>query len=190
MAAEHSKSGSNDYVIRILEDPRAIDAAAWNGLLDAQDAPTPFMRHEYLSALHRSHSAVEASGWTPRFLVLEDGDTLRGALALYLKSHSYGEYVFDWAWADAYRRHGLEYYPKLVGAVPFTPVPGSRLLATSETWRDRLVQAIEQLLAAGKLSSGHVLFLDPPDQAAFERAGWMIRHGVQFHWTQDEVRPI
>lgn len=149
------------------------------------------MRHEYLVALQASGSAVPDTGWAAQFITLQSADgQLRAVAALYLKSHSYGEYVFDWAWADAYRRHGLRYYPKLLGAVPFTPVPGSRLLACSDTWRDRLVQAIEQLLDAGTLSSGHVLFLDAADEAAFRRAGWMIRHGVQFHWTQDEADPI
>ena len=149
------------------------------------------MCHEYLVALHASASAVPGTGWAAQFIALRSADgELQAAAALYLKSHSYGEYVFDWAWADAYRRHGLRYYPKLLGAVPFTPVPGSRLLAASGAWRDRLLQGIEQLLAAGKLSSGHVLFLDPTDEAAFRRAGWMIRHGVQFHWTQDAANPI
>jgi predicted N-acyltransferase len=115
---------------------------------------------------------------------------LQAATALYLKSHSYGEYVFDWAWADAYRRHGLPYYPKLLGAVPFTPVPGTRLLARNAMSRQALVHAIGALARQGKLSSAHVLFLDEPDRAAFESAGWMIRHGVQFHWTQDAQQPM
>ena len=149
------------------------------------------MRHEYLTALYESGSAVPDTGWAAQWITLhaQDGG-LQAAAALYLKSHSYGEYVFDWAWADAYRRHGLRYYPKLLGAVPFTPVPGSRLLAANDAWRDRLVQSIDQLLQVGKLSSGHVLFIDPADQAAFQRAGWMIRHGVQFHWTQDQTSPM
>ena len=163
---------------------------AWNRLLDAQAAPTPFMHLEYLAALHESTSAVAETGWKPQFLTLESGGQLRAACALYLKSHSYGEYVFDWAWADAYRRHGLRYYPKLLGAAPFTPVAGSRLLAQSEAWRDRLVAAIGQLARQGHLSSAHVLFIDEADAAAFARAGWMLRHGVQFHWTQDPQAPV
>ncbi len=124
-----------------IASPRSVDASAWNELLDAQAAPTPFMRHEYLLALHESASAVPDSGWAPQILTLESGGTLAAGCALYLKSHSYGEYVFDWAWADAYRRHGLRYYPKLLGAVPFTPVPGTRLLARDDAGRDRLVHA-------------------------------------------------
>jgi len=175
--------------LRVHADPTLIDAGAWNALLDRQTAPTPFMRHEYLCAMHRSGSAVAETGWTPQFLTLHRGGELRAGAALYLKSHSYGEYVFDWAWADAYRRHGLRYYPKLLGAVPFTPVPGSRLLASDEPARDALVAAIGRLADEAGLSSAHLLFGDGPDQAAFERAGWMIRHGVQFHWTQDTQDP-
>jgi uncharacterized protein len=178
-----------DYVIQAHSDPAALDAGEWNRLLAAQAAPTPFLRHEYLDALHRSASAVPQTGWAPRFITLRGGGVLRAACALYLKSHSYGEYVFDWAWADAYRRHGLQYYPKLLGAVPFTPVPGTRLLAQTPAWRDRLVAAIGQHAQQAALSSAHVLYLDDADRAAFERAGWMIREGVQFHWTQDPADP-
>ena len=159
-------------------------------LLAQQPAPTPFMRHEYLLTLHASGSAVPDTGWAPRFVTLHAHGELQAACALYLKSHSYGEYVFDWAWADAYRRHGLRYYPKLLGAVPFTPVPGTRLLARSDAGRDALVGVIGALAQQGKLSSAHVLFIDEADRAAFERAGWMLREGVQFHWTQDEARPV
>jgi predicted N-acyltransferase len=180
----------NDYVIRVHADPCTLDGAAWNALLAAQAAPTPFLRHEYLAALHASGSAVPATGWAPQYITLESGGVLQAGTPLYLKSHSYGEYVFDWAWADAYRRHGLRYYPKLLGAAPFTPVPGTRLLARSEPWRVRLVQAIGSHAQENRLSSAHVLFLDDADRQAFEHAGWMIRHGVQFHWTQDPLRPV
>ena len=177
-------------VIRVHQDPAALDAEAWNDLLQAQAAPTPFMRHEYLAALHASGSAVPETGWAPQFLTLHRGGELQAACALYLKSHSYGEYVFDWAWADAYRRHGLAYYPKLLGAVPFTPVPGTRLLARSDADRDVLVTALHRLALDGRLSSAHVLFIDDADRAAFQRAGWMLRQGVQFHWTQDVAQPV
>jgi uncharacterized protein len=180
---------SEDYVIEVHTDPGALDGTEWNRLLALQPSPTPFLRHEYLAALHRSGSAVADTGWAPQFITLHAAGRLRAACALYLKSHSYGEYVFDWAWADAYRRHGLRYYPKLLGAVPFTPVPGTRLLAESELWRDRLLAAVHQYAMQAKLSSAHLLYLDDTDRAAFERAGWMIREGVQFHWTQDPARP-
>jgi predicted N-acyltransferase len=179
-----------DYVIRVHSEPSSLDGASWNALLDTQAAPTPFLRHEYLAALHESGSATPETGWAPQFLTVESNGQLQAATALYLKSHSYGEYVFDWAWADAYRRHGLPYYPKLLGAVPFTPVPGTRLMARNAPARQTLVDAIGALARQGKLSSAHVLFLDEPDRAAFEQAGWMIRHGVQFHWTQDTQQPM
>ncbi len=181
---------AEDYVIRVHREPSQLDAGRWNALLEAQAAPTPFMRHEYLLALHASGSAVAETGWAPQFITLEAGGQWHGACALYLKSHSYGEYVFDWAWADAYRRHGLRYYPKLLGAVPFTPVPGTRLLARDEGARRALVGAVHALALERKLSSAHMLFLEEADRAAFEAAGWMLREGVQFHWTQDEADPL
>jgi hypothetical protein len=176
-------------VARFIDDPGALDATRWNALLDAQDAPTPFMRAEYLLALHRSGSAVGGTGWTPAFVLLERGSQWLGAAALYLKAHSYGEYVFDWAWADAYRRHGLDYYPKLLGAAPFTPVPGARLLARNDEARALLLQAIERFAREARLSSAHLLFLSEADRAACERAGWMLRENVQFHWTQRDDAP-
>jgi predicted N-acyltransferase len=180
---------SNDYVIRVFEDPAAIDVVQWNALLDSQASATPFMRHEYLLAMHRSGSATGGTGWMPQFLVVSNGDTLLAACPLYLKTHSYGEYVFDWAWADAYRRHGLRYYPKLVDAVPFTPVPGPRLLARDLAGRRVLLRAMQQLATDAKLSSAHLLFLDETDQQAAIAAGWMMRSTVQFHWTSREPLP-
>ncbi len=180
------KNNSNDYVTRLLDSPLGIDAAAWNALLAAQDpgaAIHPFMRHEYLAALHQSGSATPVTGWTPRFLTLWQGDTLAAACPLYLKDHSYGEYVFDWAWADAYRQHGLDYYPKALVAVPFTPVPGARLLARNAAERALLVRALIAWCEEEKLSSLHLLFGAGEDIAACEEAGLMLRHTIQFHWT-------
>jgi hypothetical protein len=178
-----------EAVLRLHDDPAQIDAGAWNRLLQAQAVPTPFMRHEYLLALHASGSAVDASGWGNRLLCLHQGGELLGACALYLKGHSYGEYVFDWAWADAYQRHGLRYYPKLLGAVPFTPVPGSRLLARDAATRIALLQAIRSLCERGNLSSAHLLFMDDADREAAAQAGWMLRRTVQFHWLNREPAP-
>ena len=180
---------AKDYVIEVLGDLRQIDASAWNSLLARQPSPTPFMRHEYLAALHDSGSAVPSTGWAAQFITVRRDRDLLAACALYLKSHSYGEYVFDWAWADAYQRHGLRYYPKLLGAVPFTPVPGTRLLAADEASRALLVRAIQAHAMQGKLSSAHLLFVDDADRAALASAGWMLREGVQFHWLQDEAQP-
>jgi predicted N-acyltransferase len=189
MTAERVELVRNDYLIRVHDDPTTIDASAWNALLDAQDAPTPFMRHEYLAAMHRSCSAVEETGWAPQFIVLERRSELLGAVALYLKGHSYGEYVFDWAWADAYQRHGLAYYPKLLGAVPFTPVPGSRLLARDGASRELLLHGVLQFVREARLSSAHFLYFSEADRTTFEGGGWMLRENVQFHWTQREPTP-
>lgn len=180
---------SQDYVIRVFDDPSHIEASAWNALLDASPSGTPFMRHEYLSALHRSASACVDTGWLPQFLAVFDGTTLAAACPLYLKDHSYGEYVFDWAWADAYKRHGLRYYPKLLTAVPFTPVPGPRLLAHDADARRVLLRAMRQLAVDAELSSAHVLFLDAAGQASARAEGWMMRSTVQFHWTQRDGEP-
>jgi uncharacterized protein len=182
------------YRIRLVDTPAGVDAAAWDALLAQQGEPTPFLRHAYLLALHDSGSAVAETGWAPRLLLLEragePAGELAAACALYLKGHSYGEYVFDWAWADAYRRHGLRYYPKWLGAVPFTPVPGTRLMAREAADRDALAQALTALVDASGLSSAHVLFLPEADRDALARRGWMLRQGVQFHWTQDPAAPV
>jgi uncharacterized protein len=177
------RDNSNDYVTRVAASPAKVEAARWNELLAAQHAPSPFARHEYLVAMERSGSAAPASGWTPRFITLWRGDRLEAACPLYLKDHSYGEYVFDWAWANAYEQHGLAYYPKAVVAVPFTPVSGTRLLARDEPARQALLQAVIAWCRAEKLSSLHLLFAGDEDVAACETAGLRLRHTVQFHWT-------
>jgi uncharacterized protein len=177
------KQESNDYVIRVVGDPDAVDATAWNALLQAQPQPTPFMRHEYLAALHASGSASPATGWTPQFILLEQGGELVGACPLYVKTHSYGEYVFDHAWAQAYQQHGLHYYPKALVAVPFTPVPGTRLMARTPADRALLAKGLIQWCDAEQLSSLHLLFTEAADTLACEEAGLMLRHTVQFHWT-------
>ncbi|MGL6111411.1 MAG: GNAT family N-acetyltransferase [Rubrivivax sp.] len=171
-----------EHVIRVVDSPAQVDAQAWNTLLEAQAAPTPFMRHEYLLALHESGSAVSESGWAPQWLCLHEHDVLVAACPVYLKSHSYGEYVFDWAWADAYQRHGLHYYPKLLCAVPFTPVPGSRMLARDAASRRLLLRAMQQVAQGNGLSSAHLLFMDEADLQAATDEAWMLRQTVQFHW--------
>ena len=138
---------SPNYRTEIVQDLADIDANDWDALLAAQAEPTPFLRHAFLQALHASGSATDETGWSPRFLALwvPDGkepgrDRLAAAMPLYAKSHSYGEYVFDWAWADAYRQHGIPYYPKWLAAIPFTPVRGARLLAEDELSRRVLLR--------------------------------------------------
>lgn len=173
---------ANDYVIRVVESPLEVDADAWNALLFAQAEATPFMQHAYLAALHSTGCATPRTGWSPRFVLLERQGKLVGACALYLKTHSHGEYVFDFAWANAYAQHGVAYYPKAVVAVPFTPVPGARLLTHTPQDRALLAQGLIAWCQAQGLSGLHCLFASADDLQACQRAGMMQRHTVQFHW--------
>lgn len=179
---DESQIKLNDYGIRVHDHPGQIPADQWNALLAAQDCPSPFMQHAYVLAMHESASASPTSGWTARFFSLWQNDTLVAACPLYLKTHSYGEYVFDWAWANAYAQHGLAYYPKALIAVPFTPVPGSRLLADNEHHRDLLLQAVVSWCGEEKLSSLHLLFGSPNDMQAAAKLQLLERQTVQFHW--------
>ena len=171
--------------IQTLHRLAELEPTEWDALLaDSQ----PFLRHAFLSSLEDSGSVGGRSGWQPAHCLLHDPQgRLRAALPLYRKSHSYGEYVFDWAWANAYEQHGLSYYPKALVAVPFTPVPGARLLARDPAARAALVQALLQHARDEDLSSLHLLFAQPQDVAACEQAGMMLRHTVQFHWQNRGV---
>ncbi|MBI2748741.1 MAG: N-acetyltransferase [Burkholderiales bacterium] len=173
---------SEDYVIGVADSPLEVNAAAWDALLQSQPNPSPFMRHAYLAALHASGSATARTGWRPHFFTLHRSGELVAACAIYEKAHSYGEYVFDWAWVNAYAEHGLPYYPKAVAAVPFTPVPGARLMARTVEARIALLQALLRWCEQSGMSSLHLLFVDEAEAAACEQAGLMLRHGVQFHW--------
>jgi uncharacterized protein len=183
--SKHPKSLASNYVTRVHSSPLEIDAAQWNALLAQSPAPTPFMRHEYLAAMHSSGSAVPETGWTPQFIALyaPDGQELLAACPMYLKAHSYGEYVFDWAWARAYQEHGLRYYPKALVAVPFTPVPGSRFLVKNPDWSAYLLNSLLLFCEQKKISSLHALFASEDDQATCHAAQLMSRETVQFHWT-------
>jgi hypothetical protein len=169
---------------RFLDSIAQIDAASWNALAGEDQ---PFLRHEFLLALEESGCAVPRTGWTARHLIIEDaGGRAVGAMPLYRKSHSRGEFVFDFSWANAYAQHGLPYYPKLLSAVPFTPVRGPRLLigpegdakATART----LIEAALGYARSEQLSSWHVLF--PRDDTAqnLRAAGLILRRDCQFHW--------
>jgi uncharacterized protein len=160
-----------------------IDPEAWNALAEQ----APLLSHEYFSALHESGCASPATGWEPRFLTAWDRSTLVGAMPLYAKTHSYGEYVFDWGWADAYRRYGRRYYPKLLCAVPFTPVPGARLLAPLAITRRALLERALVELRRG-YSSLHVLFVDERQTREAAASGLITREGVQFHWRNAGYR--
>lgn len=183
------KIAAGDYVIRVFDNPSQLPLEDWNRLLAEQARPTPFMRLEYLRALHESGSATAATGWRTQFISLWRQDQLLACCPAYLKSHSYGEYVFDWAWADAYQRHGLHYYPKLLVAVPFTPVPGSRLLAVDDQARALLMRGLQAVASKQGLSSAHVLFSDTADLSAAQTQAWMQRPGVQFHWQNRAALP-
>lgn len=172
----------NDYVTRVLSGWGAVDPAQWAELLALEDDASPFMRHDYLRAMSETGCAAPDTGWGLRILTLWRGRQLEAACAVYLKSHSYGEYVFDWAWANAYAQHGLPYYPKALVAVPFTPVPGARLLARDDAARAALVDALVSWCEDQRLSSLHLLFVQARDVAACAEAGLMLRHTVQFHW--------
>lgn len=182
-STENSAKQRSDYVIRIFDSPQDIAPSSWDYLWAQQDTPSPFMQHAYLAALHSSGSASPDTGWSPQFITVWSGDILVAACPMYLKTHSYGEYVFDWAWAKAYDDHGLNYYPKAVSAVPFTPVPGSRLLAIDSQARLALLNACIALCKYQQLSSLHLLFTSPADRAACESIGLLQRQTVQFHWN-------
>ncbi|BDT58507.1 hypothetical protein MasN3_20010 [Massilia varians] len=171
-----------NYRTHIVSSLSELDAQQWDALVAAQENPNPFLSHAFLHALHESGSASPETGWQPQYIVLYEGERLAAALPLYVKGHSYGEYVFDWAWADAYHRHGVAYYPKLLSAIPFTPVAGPRLLAVSDATRAALVEVLVATQGASEVSSTHVLF--PPEAQArqLQQAGFMLRSGVQFHW--------
>lgn len=170
------------YRTRILSSLREFTASDWDRLVAGQSHPTPFLRHAFLHALHEHGCASQSTGWEPRYLTLWQEDQLAGAIPLYLKHHSYGEYVFDWAWADAYARHELDYYPKLLSAIPFTPVTGARLIANSEAARHALLQSLVTLQEQSGVSSTHVLFPSKDEASALEQAGFLLRRNVQFHW--------
>jgi len=171
-----------DYRTGIVSSLAEIGEAAWSELLARQSDGNPFLSYAFLHALHESGSASADTGWLPQYLTVWDGDALAAAMPLYVKSHSYGEYVFDWAWADAYHRNGLEYYPKLLSAIPFTPVTGPRLLARDAEARAALIAMLKEQQEAAGMSSTHILY-PPEDQALqLQAAGFMLRSGVQFHW--------
>jgi hypothetical protein len=164
--------------IRIVETIADIPADQW----DALAGDNPFLRHAFLDALQQSGCASPATGWQAQFITAWQDDQLIGALPLYAKSHSWGEFVFDWAWAEAYERNGLRYYPKLISAVPFTPVTGPRLLAASAETREALLQAALALARESGASSLHCLFPGEAEALEMEQQGMMLRRGVQLHW--------
>jgi uncharacterized protein len=165
----------SEVLARIGSGVSALDPAAWDSLAGGD----PFLSHAFLSALEDSGSVGPGTGWSPAPILIEDEGRLVGAAPAYLKSHSQGEYVFDHGWADAWERAGGAYYPKLQVAVPFTPVPGPRLLGSRP---QQLLAALETVAVQNDLSSAHITFIDAAGTAEAERRGWLIRHGIQYHW--------
>ena len=169
--------------IRLLDSIHAIDAHHWNALWDSD---YPFIQHQFIAALEDSGCTSTNSGWTPSHLIVEEGGHLIAAMPIYLKNHSYGEYVFDWSWADAYRTHGLNYYPKLVNAIPFTPATGPRLATAAGYSRDLLIAEIHAFLSdycqQHDISSWHTLFHSETDNQRWKQQKLLSRIGCQFHW--------
>ena len=176
--AKPSDAEATGTVIRVVPRMADLDPTAW----DALAGDSPFLRHAFLYALETTGCVGAHIGWEPVHLALFRDGRLEAAMPLYVKHHSWGEFVFDWAWADAYRRHGLNYYPKLVCCVPFSPVPGPRLLAKNDADRATLIQAALKLTQDMGFSSFHILFPTEPDHAALNAAPLMHRSGFQFHW--------
>lgn len=168
--------------VEVLDRMLGIDAKLWDGLVQ-QAGGSVLSSHAFLSAFEESESVSIETGWQAKHLILRDEmGELIAAMPLYAKSHSYGEFVFDWAWAEAYERHGLKYYPKWLCAIPFTPVPGARMLC-APAHRTLAAQALVQWARQSKLSSLHVLYTSAADQDALCAAGCMPRTHTQFHWT-------
>ena len=166
----------NEVLARIAPGISALDPGEWDRIAGSH----PFVSHAFLSALEESGSVGPGTGWTPAPIIIEgDGGSLVAAAPAYLKSHSQGEYVFDHGWANALERVGGTYYPKLQVAVPFTPVPGPRLLGHRP---QQLLAALEAVTIQNGLSSAHITFIDSAGVAEAERRGWLVRHGVQYHW--------
>jgi uncharacterized protein len=164
---------------RIAQSVGDLPAEQW----DALSGGNPFMSHAFLTALEDSGSVGPGSGWSPSpVTIADDAGRIIAALPAYLKSHSQGEYVFDHAWADAWHRAGGAYYPKLQIAAPFTPATGPRLLLADEALALPLLRAAEQICAENGLSSAHATFISPEQLPLFERAGWLPRSDLQFHW--------
>lgn len=169
--------------IEIIESLSRIDLSAWNRVAGKSN---PFLQHEFLAALERNH-CLEEYGWYPQHIGIYEDDELVAAMPMYIKDNSYGELVFDWAWADAYHRHGLPYYPKLVTAIPYTPATGPRLLVAPEhdyaNYATLLIKFAIELAGELNMSTVHWLFTNERDTALLREQGMAMRLGCQFHWT-------
>ncbi|MEY3419189.1 MAG: hypothetical protein RJA46_960 [Pseudomonadota bacterium] len=171
--------------LRVIQSLSEIGEDAWDALLTTDAGP--FVKYAFLNALEKTACVGGNTGWQVAHLLVEDTNSkLLGAMPLYLKQHSYGEFVFDWAWAQAYEQNNLPYYPKALSAIPFTPVRGPRLLvspmADKGTIQELLVSGLKTLVTQNALSSAHVLFPEDGELGELKRQGFMLRDSVQFHW--------
>ena len=182
-----SDESENYLLAEIVDDISQVDATAWNLLAGNS---YPFVRHEYLLALEQTGCVGEQSGWYPQHLLLKRDELLIGAMPMYLKTHSYGEFVFDWSWAEAYERAGLNYYPKLVVGIPYTPSTGPRLLVLNDSnaLKQALLKAAIQVAGKLKVSGVHWLFPEASDLAVAAEVGLACRTGHQFHWNNPGYR--
>jgi uncharacterized protein len=174
------------YTVKIHASLDEISGHAWNALAASPDA-SPFVQYEYLHAMEASGSATTKTGWTPCHFSVWQKDLLVAALPLYLKHHSYGEYVFDWAWANAYQEHGLKYFPKLLSAIPFTPVGGLRILGDDQEAVRLLIKAVKDFANERNISSIHILFPPQKDASLLIEHGFLRRESVQFHWQNQSL---
>jgi len=175
--------------VKQIANIMGIAAAEWNALVGSD---YPFIRHEFLAALEQSGSVSEQTGWSPRHLLVYDQEALVALLPLYLKTHSFGEYVFDQQWAAAYRQHGLAYYPKWLSAIPLTPCPGPRLVLKHSVYQAGAMRLlfdwIRELSIEKDISSWHCLFPDQRQAGQWQAQGLLLREGVQFHWFNKGYR--
>lgn len=175
---------SGQYHLDILDSLSDVASDAWNALLPADAGP--FLRHEFLSTIEETHCVGGNTGWQVAHLLLREHKKLVGAMPLYLKQHSYGEFVFDWSWAQAYEQQGMQYFPKALCAIPFTPVQGSRILCAREDNKDevsqKIIAGLKTIVLQNNLSSAHVLFPYAAEARELKEQGFMLRDSVQFHW--------
>jgi predicted N-acyltransferase len=183
-------TGSKNYQIEILDHLSDVSSADWNALLSPDAGP--FLRYEFLSSLEETGCVGGNTGWQVAHLVLKQDGQFIGAMPLYLKRHSYGEFVFDWSWAQAYEQQGMNYYPKVLCAIPFTPVQGSRILCLPQSNESEiqnvLIGGLKSLLGENDLSSAHILFPMATEAKALKEQGFLLRDSVQFHWHNQDFQ--
>ena len=181
---------SEQYHLEVLDRLKDVSADEWNALLPSDAGP--FLRYEFLNALEETGCVGRNTGWQVAHLILRDQERLIGAMPLYLKQHSYGEYVFDWSWAQAYEQQGMQYFPKALCAIPFTPVQGSRILSDTSVDTNvvhgKIAEGLKTLVIQNQLSSAHILFPKTTEVESFTKHGFMLRDSVQFHWHNQDFQ--